>query len=192
MYPANPISLYDNNGNRKYLNNAERDRLYKVLKNEKRDKKLFYLMLFWSGARISEILNLKTNSIDFSDKVVIIESLKKRRKGIYRQIPLPSYLLSELKAFVQNIKPDERIWRWSRRTASRYIKSAMASANISGAQSSSKGLRHSFAVHCVLSKVPLTLIQKWMGHSSLSTTAIYLNIVGEEERKFAKDIWKNR
>ena len=106
MYLSNTISLYDVNGNRKYLNNAERDRLYKVLKNEKRDKKLFYLMLFWSGARISEILNLKTNSIDFSDKVVIIESLKKRKKGIYRQIPLPSYLLSELQLFVQNF-----LWR---------------------------------------------------------------------------------
>jgi len=161
-----------------------------VLKNEKRDEKLFYLMLFWIGARISEILNLITHSIDFSDKVVIIECLKKRRKGIYRQIPLPSYLLSELQLFVQNFNPDQRIWHWSRRTASRYVKAAMASANISGIQSSSKGLRHSFAVHCVLSKVPLTLIQKWMGHSSLSTTAIYLNIVGEEERKFAMDIWR--
>jgi len=147
-------------------------------------------MLFWIGARISEILNLITHSIDFSDKVVIIECLKKRRKGIYRQIPLPSYLLSELQLFVQNFNPDQRIWHWSRRTASRYVKAAMASANISGIQSSSKGLRHSFAVHCVLSKVPLTLIQKWMGHSSLSTTAIYLNIVGEEERKFAMDIWR--
>jgi integrase len=33
--------------------------------------------------------------------------------------------------------------------------------------------------------VPANLIQRWMGHASLTTTAIYIDAVGLEERQFA-------
>jgi integrase/recombinase XerD len=41
-----------------------------------------------------------------------------------------------------------------------------------------KGLRHGFGVQAVSAGIPLNLVQRWLGHSQLSTTAIYANAVG--------------
>ena len=65
----------------------------------------------------------------------------------------------------------------------------MLEAKISGAKSSALGLRHGFAVHAVR-KVPITQVQKWLGHASLQTTAIYLNVSGTEERELARLLWE--
>lgn len=191
MYTPKTIRLHDRNGNRKYLNDDERSSYYKTTLKQKEQIKLFGLMLFWTGARISEVLNLKVSNIDLSDQVVVIESLKKRKKGMYRQVPLPSEFIVEITDHIQqnNLQPYNIIWNWSRRTASRYIHKIMVDAKIHGIQASPKGIRHSFAVHCITKNIPLPLIKKWMGHASISTTAIYLDIVGLEERKFAERIW---
>jgi len=182
-------SLIDKNGLRKYLNQTERDLFFEQLKNSSPKRKLFCLMLFWSGARISEVLNLKVENIDFSDSFVVIESLKKRRKGVFRQVPIPPKYLSHLKLYLANRNSEEKIWEFSRRTATRHIKSIMNEAAIKGPQACAKGLRHSFAIHCLMKKIPITLIKKWLGHSSLATTSIYLNVANEEEKKIASLIW---
>lgn len=52
-----------------------------------------------------------------------------------------------------------------------------------------KGLRHGFAVAALEKGIPLNLLQKWLGHANLATTAIYGNAVGAEERKMAKRMW---
>ena len=57
----------------------------------------------------------------------------------------------------------------------------MARAGVRGPQASPKGLRHGFGVAAVTAGVPLNLVQKWLGHAQLSTTAIYADAVGEEE-----------
>jgi len=42
----------------------------------------------------------------------------------------------------------------------------------------------------VTSKVPLNMTQKWLGHARLSTTAIYADAVGAEERQLAQRMWE--
>jgi integrase/recombinase XerD len=41
------------------------------------------------------------------------------------------------------------------------------------------------------SNVPPHLIQRWLGHSSLRTTAIYADVIGPDERAFAERMWSN-
>jgi len=53
------------------------------------------------------------------------------------------------------------------------------------AQDSKGGLRHSFGIHASPSGVPLKLVQRWLGHASMTTTAIYLDALDEEEREIA-------
>jgi hypothetical protein len=38
--------------------------------------------------------------------------------------------------------------------------------------------------------VPLNMVQKWMGHARISTTLIYTNVSGPEERFFAEKFWQ--
>jgi integrase len=37
--------------------------------------------------------------------------------------------------------------------------------------------------------IPLNLVQKWLGHAQLSTTAIYADAVGAEEKDIARRMW---
>jgi integrase len=37
--------------------------------------------------------------------------------------------------------------------------------------------------------ISLNMVQKWLGHSALTTTAIYANAVGEEEQEIASRMW---
>ena len=52
-----------------------------------------------------------------------------------------------------------------------------------------KGLRHSFGIHAIRSGALLDLAQRWLGHASMTTTAIYLDALGEEEREIAARMW---
>ncbi|CAM5194064.1 Phage integrase family protein OS=Bosea thiooxidans OX=53254 GN=SAMN05660750_03249 PE=4 SV=1 [Bosea thiooxidans] len=52
-----------------------------------------------------------------------------------------------------------------------------------------KALRHGFAVAAFQAGVPPHLVQKWMGHASMRTTAIYGDVSGPDERMFAEKMW---
>ena len=56
---------------------------------------------------------------------------------------------------------------------------------LDGPHASPKGLRHGFGVAAVSAGSPLNLVQKWLGHAQLTTTAIYADAVGEEEQSIA-------
>lgn len=192
MYKSE-VSLINKKGQRKYLNKEERMRFYVCTFSCKQDQKLFCQILYFTGARIAEVFNLKPGSIDFSNKTVVFETLKRRKKGVFREILLPTFLLDELRIYIDenlsNANEDQRLWLFSLRTASRYVKRVMLKAEISGVQSSAKGLRHGFAVHAI-SEAHITKVKKWLGHTKLESTEIYLNVVGFEERKIAQRLWE--
>ncbi len=77
----------------------------------------------------------------------------------------------------------------SRVTAYRWVKQVMNNAHIDGAQACPKGLRHGYGIHAVRSGVQLNMLQKWMGHASIATTAIYATAVGREELELADRMW---
>jgi len=184
------MSLYTKQGQRKYLNQIERLRFLEATKEQPIAVQLFCQLLYYTGARIAEIHNLTLQHIDKTNGTVIIESLKKRKKGIFREIPIPDSLLEKIQRYAEELRLQikECLWWFSLRTASRKIKAVMTSANIKGIRSSAKSLRHGFAVNAV-TNAPLTMVKKWLGHSRLETTEIYLSIVGAEERAIMKRLW---
>jgi integrase/recombinase XerD len=190
------FSLFNQSGSRKYLNASERQRFLEVAANVPDRIRLFCLTLFWSGARISEVLALAPSSFDMESGVVSIHTLKRRRRGVVRQVPLPPSALSELEVAFDMTPaqrdPDlasGRLWRFSRTTAWRYVKGVMIAAGITGTPAMPKGLRHGFGVRAFQSNVPPHLVQRWLGHASLRTTGIYGDVVGPEERAFAAQMW---
>jgi site-specific recombinase XerD len=74
-------------------------------------------------------------------------------------------------------------------TGWRAVHAVMQAARISGMPASPKGLRHGFGVAAVTAGIPLNLVQKWLGHAQLSTTAVYANAVGSEEKDIARRLW---
>ena len=129
--------------------------------------------------------------------MLVIESPKKRRTGIFRAVPVPPALLEALD-LVHGIRErhgrrgkgrGDRLWPWSRMTGWRAVHTAMAAAGLDGLHASPKGLRHGFGVAAVSAGIPLNLVQKWLGHAQLTTTAIYANAVGAEEKDIARRMW---
>ena len=146
-------------------------------------------MLVYTGCRLSEALNVTINAVQPDSGTIAIISLKKRRAGIVREVPVPDALIEAIRqAATQNTEGD-RIWPLSRTWSWTLVKRVMAQAGIAGIHATPKGLRHGFAIHAVECGVPLTLVQKWLGHAQLSTTAIYANAMGPEERRIASRMW---
>jgi site-specific recombinase XerD len=69
------------------------------------------------------------------------------------------------------------------------VKAVLEAAGVQGTQASPKGLRHGFGVAAVQAGIPLNLVQRWLGHAQLSTTAIYAEALGPEERGIASRMW---
>lgn len=195
---TSPVSLiYDQAGNRKYLTAAERRAFLRATDDMPPELRTFCRVLSYTGARISEVLALTPTRIDAAARLVIVESLKKRRRGVFRAIPLPPSLFEELDRVHRlgdlRVHPElasRRIWPWCRTFAWHRIKEAMAAARLIGPQASPKGLRHGFAVTALQGGVPITLVRRWLGHARLSTTEIYADAVGPEEQAIARLLWK--
>lgn len=66
----------------------------------------------------------------------------------------------------------------------------MQRAGVTSSAATPKGLRHGFGVAGVTNEVPLNMVQKWLGHTDIATTAIYANAIGEEERQIAAKMWE--
>jgi len=188
--------LFDHQGKRKYLTVSERNAFLAAAALQPFHTRMFCFVLAYTGARVSEVLALTPRQIDGAAGVIVIESLKKRRRGIYRALPIPSELFRELDRVyhVQFAQHDERlanqrIWTWCRTTAWNHVKACMVEANISGSQACPKGLRHAFGVSVVQSRIPINLLKKWLGHSRLETTEIYTAAVGAEEQAIASQFW---
>jgi hypothetical protein len=186
-----PWSTFALNGQRKYLTRSESDRFLSEAKKRELSVHVFCWFIAASGCRISEALMITGRCVDFETGLIIIESLKKRRRNVYRAVPLPASLLDRLAELIalSKIGPEDRLWPWSRMTGYRRITEVMNAARIEGAWASPKGLRHGFGVRAVQSGAPLHLVQRWLGHADMKTTAIYASAVGPEEREIAAKTW---
>jgi integrase len=177
---------YDEAGRRKYVNSAERKRFVAVADAMDEDVRALCYVLTFSGCRISEALNLTRHHIDLERGALTIRTLK-RRKLSFRIVPIPRQLITMLTRLPCG--EDGRLFTMHRATAWRHVKSAMASAAIAGPMATAKGLRHGYGIRAAGKSIPPNLIQKWLGHSSGTTTAIYIDAVGFEEREFAERMW---
>lgn len=191
--------LYDHQGARLYLTQAERAAFLEAAKGAPRLHRTFVCMLHGTGCRISEALALTGERIDLAGQRAVFETLKKRRTGVYRAVPLSPEALDALDMVhglsealsgrkVQILRSP--LWPFSRTSGWRIVKGLMDAAGIAdGPHATPKGLRHAFGIHAILSGVPVTTLRIWMGHAKLETTSIYLNAVGAEEREIAARMW---
>ena len=181
-------SLHDKTGDRKYLNPAERAAFYEAaLRINDPNKRAFCLILFHTGCRISEALELRGKSIDESEGSLVFRTLKQRQKIRYRALPISNDLMKIVISCRQS--ETQRIWEFGRTTGYTTIKDCMKLAGLDGKKATPKGLRHGFAIACISKAIPLPTLQKWMGHARLETTAIYLDFIGDDERKLAQRVW---
>ena len=184
------MQLYDRTGKRKYLTPAERRDFLRAAETAPREVRTFCETLTHTGCRISEALGLTAARVDVGAGVLVLESLKRRRKGIYRAVPVPPDFLETLED-VHDLDAlgDGRLWDWSRTTGWRRVREVMDAADIRGLYATPKGVRNGFGINAVTCDVPLNMTQKWLGHARIATTSIYTDAIGPEEQKIAERMW---
>jgi len=152
---------------------------------------LVYLLLRFTGARVSEVLSLSYNDIDFRNAEVKLVTLKRhnpKRKNSYRIVPVPANVTSEIATYIAQY-PDmkDKLFNISRTVFYRVFKEVCQQAGIPRELSHPHILRHTRAIELLRAGVPVTVVQDLLGHSALTTTAIYLRISGQEAKNILKE-----
>lgn len=121
--------VHDANGRRKYLSTDERARFLRAVEPLSVRSRALCHVLAYAGCRVSEALALTLHHVDAERFTVTIRTLK-RRKLIYRAVPVPQGVIETLK----RLPTDEsgRFWPMHRVTAWRIIKATMRRAGIAG------------------------------------------------------------
>lgn len=153
-----------------------------------RNKAMLELM-YASGLRCSEVVDLTLGQIDFSSQVLFI-----RGKGDKdRYVPFHDYAAKWLKEYINEAR-DELM-------AKTHQEHDVVFVNKNGKQMTNRGVedvvnrvaknydatkkihphtfRHSFATHLLQEGVDIRIVQELLGHASLSTTQVYTHVTNQ-------------
>ncbi|WP_182048889.1 site-specific tyrosine recombinase XerD [Changpingibacter yushuensis] len=156
-----------------------------------RDRALLEV-LYGTGARISEAVNLSPDDIDIEERSIRL--FGKGRKE--RILPLGSYAINAVNAYLVRARPELakrgtgspflflnlRGRQLSRQTAWGIIQAAAARAHLTD-HVSPHTLRHSFATHLLQGGADVRVVQELLGHSSVTTTQIYTQVTRDTVRE---------
>ncbi len=164
------------------LNKDEMKKLIEAASTKK--SKLILMMLYSSGIRVSECCNLKTNDLEFDQKIGWVRNGK---GGKDRLFILSEGIINDLKSFISGKEPSNVFCnkQGSALTARNIQKIVSTTAMRAGINKevTPHTLRHSFATHLLESGESIRRIQELLGHSNLQTTQIYTKVSTDELRK---------
>jgi len=161
----------------KYLKKEEWDKLKGSIDNY-RDK-LIITLLYSTGMRVGEFTKLEVQDIDFPERFIRIPPENtKTRTG--RTVFVPQEVLNDMRAYLKLEKrKNGRLFDLTTRRIQQLLKKYSARA---GVKATPHTLRHSHIVHNLLERVPITAVQKQVGHKRLTTTQIYSDLAPEQVR----------
>ncbi|MBA7492921.1 Tyrosine recombinase XerD [subsurface metagenome] len=166
----------------KYLKKEEWLRLIESVDNY-RDK-LIVKLLYSTGMRVGELAKLKVEDIDFQERFIRIPA-ENTKTNTARTIIVPKEVLSDISAYLRiaRISPRTnkgRLFNLTVRRMQQLVKEYAKRANI---EATPHTLRHTHIVHALLDRIPITAVQKQVGHKRLATTQIYSNLAPEQVRE---------
>lgn len=133
--------------------------------------KVAFLLAWGSGLRISEIIKLQVNDIDLDKKQIRINEGKGKKDRI---VPLPRGFKERHLEHIPFEFGDRALQKAFRTYAEKCgLKKKKLGVHF-------HSLRHGFATQCLRKGISLRAIQMMLGHSDMSTTAIYLQLAPEE------------
>lgn len=167
----------------KYLNPGEIEKLLKapVGVYETRDKAILSL-LYYSGLRVSELIKLNIEDVNFKDGSI---QIKRGKGGSARAGFTHPNTINKIESMLSTRGNDNPALftnrtggRLSIRSVQRIVKKAGENAGLQDKEVSPHVLRHSIAVNLLTMDNPLDIktIQQLLGHRSLNTTMIYTKI----------------
>lgn len=184
--PCRKVSIFKGEHHRtRYLSPDEEGRLMAALENGRTLLREMVILAIHTGLRVSEILKLKLEHVDFHRDVLYITATKTDED---REVPLNDVtrrLLTQLVAGARD-QGNEYVFT-NPRSGARYItvrtawRKACKRAGISDLRF--HDLRHTFGTRAADAGVPLNAIRDVMGHKSTAMTERYAHATDEGKRK---------
>lgn len=180
-----------------YLTNEEIAKLFNIRLTKPVDyrNKAILEVMYATGARISEVINLELNQIDFEECIIRVVGKGKKE----RIIPLDDVAIEALDNYINNYRPfliknetcnyvflNKNGEKISRQMIFKKLKNLANKAGITK-EISPHTLRHSFASNLLNNGADLRVIQELLGHENLETTEIYSHL----QNKKIKDDYNN-
>jgi len=166
------------------LTKEEVKRLFESCSNKK--SKLMLSLIYACGLRVSEIVNLKINDLNFNEKTGKIQQSKGKKDRVFN---IPDRLFKQLfkqtelqKGFGKEYLFSGKNGKLSTRNIQKIVQTAVKKSGITK-QVHPHTLRHSFATHLLEDGVDIRYIQGLLGHSSISTTELYTHISAQQLKK---------
>lgn len=163
----------------KILSREELTRLFDACPNTKH--RVLFRLIYSSGLRRRDLINLKLSDLETKDGKCRIR-INKGKGEKDRYTVLSKNVLSELRAYYTIYKP--KVFLFNGRKKGMRISQAALRHALEGARKRSgisrpvnmHVLRHCFATHALEHGMSIKRLQILMGHSSLQTTLIYLQV----------------
>lgn len=182
-------NIFNDDFNFERVNKKGVDTLFKT-----RDK-LMVELLYDTGVRIGELVNIKIKDINFSnDEIKVFGKGSKERivyYGEYSKDLLNEYINNERKLLLKN-KESEYLFlnkngvritdRGARKIVDKIFKPLSTYKKVSP-----HTLRHTFATHMLDGGCDLKVVQELLGHENLSTTEIYTHVSVERLKNVYRD-----
>ena len=177
----------------KYLNFEEIERLLTVFDNYNNSigirNSLILEMLYSTGIRVSEIINIKTNDISLGDRTIKISGKGNKERVVYfgsRCLDLLNLYLKSSRSEL-NVNGIEYLFlsKTGKKISDREIRKIVDDAAIIAGikiKISPHVLRHTFATHMLSDGADLRSVQELLGHENLSTTQIYTHLTNDKIR----------
>ena len=179
-----------------YLLLPEIQQLLAITLNDRH--RLIMDFLWQTGARITEALKVRPKDLELDtpqNSFVSLETLKRPRqkkrvaRPARRAVPLvDDTLILNLKRFIEThrIKRLSPVFDLSRQAVDNAIKDRAAELDPPlSIEPSAHTFRHSFAINHLLHGADIRLISVWLGHTSLKSTLIYLDVFGHDTNHLA-------
>ena len=160
----------------------------KLIDNYSYRNKAMLELMYATGLRVSELVNLKVYDVNLEE--AIVKTMGKGSKE--RIIPIGDYALNALKIYINEYRSslfkrevndylflNNHGKPMTRQGFFKIIKKLASEQGITK-EFSPHTLRHSFATHLLSHGADLRIIQELLGHSDVSTTQIYTHVSNEE------------
>ncbi len=150
---------------------------------EHQKSKLIVKMLYSSGLRVSELVNLTPKDLDFSQNIGWVRKGKGSKDRLFK---IAESISKQLQRYLSKHPDNKFVFSgaepMSVRNVQFIVTSAAKNAGINK-QVSPHTLRHSFATALLDAGENLLVIQQLLGHENLETTKIYTHISQDQLKK---------
>lgn len=140
-------------------------------------------MLYSSGLRVSELVNLTPQDLDFNENIGWVRKGKGKKDRIFK---IADSISKQLQKYIKKNPANKYLFSKEKPLTPRNIqilvKIAAKKAQINK-KVTPHTLRHSFATHLLENGENLLIIQQLLGHESLETTKIYTHISQDQIKK---------